>query len=118
MPNDFALTPTDPRDAPVKSMLQQIDEFLSANVPTESRAQVGHFITKFIGTTKLAPTLTGEPVFVLRGQDRIAPFIVRKWADEAEAHGCPKDKVDGADRDAALMIAWQIKNPLGVKAPD
>lgn len=79
----------------------------------EAASLILNFLRK---NTPLAPALEGEPVFVLRARDRLAPFTVSKWAGEAEAHGCPKEKVDGARRIAAEMIAWQQAN--GVKAPD
>lgn len=52
---------------------------------------------------KVAPD---EPIFVLRGQDRCAPGIVRMWADSARALGARNEKVDEALRCADAMEAW------------
>jgi hypothetical protein len=47
-----------------------------------------------------------EPIFVLRGQDRLAPDVVRQWADRAEQAGCDTEKVREAREVAAAMEAW------------
>lgn len=54
-----------------------------------------------------------EPVFMLRGQDQLAPAIVRAWADAAEAAGVRSGKVADARRQADDMDQWQPK-----KLPD
>jgi hypothetical protein len=58
---------------------------------------------------KAAPN---EPIFVLRAQDRIAPFAVRYWAAQAERWGAPREKVDEAIELAKAMENWPTrKNP-------
>lgn len=47
-----------------------------------------------------------EPVFILRGQDVLAPDLVDYWADDAEANGCGPEKVAEARELAAKMRAW------------
>jgi hypothetical protein len=66
--------------------------------------------SKFDALPKLAP---GEPYFVLRGQDRLAPEHVESWAIEAELNGCPAEKVADARRIAEAMRRWAKK-----KMPD
>lgn len=66
--------------------------------------------SKFDSLPKLAP---GEPYFVLRGQDRLAPEHVESWAIEAELNGCPPEKVADARRIAEAMRRWAKK-----KMPD
>lgn len=51
-----------------------------------------------------------EPLFTLRGQDWIAPEIVREWAYRSLKLGSPIDKVDGARRIADAMENWQVAN--------
>ena len=48
-----------------------------------------------------------EPVFILRGQDRLSAPLVDMWADHAELHGCAPEKVEGARKLARAMRAWQ-----------
>lgn len=50
-----------------------------------------------------------EPIFVLRAQDKLAPIIVRLWADLAEAHGCAEAKVREAVSLAARMEKWPTR---------
>lgn len=57
-----------------------------------------------------------EPVFVLRAQDRLAPHIVRLWANTALSHGVHTDKVVEAFDLADQMEAWAKKK--GSKVPD
>lgn len=113
--DDLVLIPT--TDAP-RTLRQRIADFAlnETNLPDSVFAEA--LITQFIATTPLAPALNGEPVFVLRAADKLAPFIVKKWADEAESHLCPKAKYDGADLIAVQMIAWQLANPALTKYPD
>lgn len=47
-----------------------------------------------------------EPVFVLRAQDKLAPVLVRLWADLAASHGCPDTKVREAVNLAYSMESW------------
>lgn len=54
-----------------------------------------------------------EPIFVLRAQDRLAPALVRRWADEAERAGCPAGKVAEARTVADAMERWPTR-----KLPD
>lgn len=79
---------------------------------------MAQFIEGFIATTKLAPALEGEPIFVLRAQDKIAPSLVRAWADDAARHDADPIKSIGALKICNEMIVWQIANPGRVKLPD
>lgn len=54
-----------------------------------------------------------EPLFILRGQDIIAPGKVREWAGTARASGVAKNKVDEAMAIADAMDAWHTR-----KMPD
>lgn len=47
-----------------------------------------------------------EPIFVLRGQDRFAPILVRLWAALAAEHGLNPDRFDHAIQVAETMEAW------------
>lgn len=50
-----------------------------------------------------------EPVFILRGQDKLAPALVRWWAAEARKRGLSDEKVKDALTLAAAMEAWPTR---------
>jgi len=58
----------------------------------------------------------GEPIFVLRAQDKLAPALVFLWAAMAELHGCPYEKADEAKGLAVDMRIWAVDH--GSKFPD
>lgn len=51
----------------------------------------------------------GEPIFILRGQDLIAPGLVLQWANRAAKNGTPAEKVEEARKIAAAMEAWPVR---------
>lgn len=57
-----------------------------------------------------------EPVFLLRGQDALAPSILLDWASRLRSLGGDPDMVDLVREQAHRMIFWQNEN--GVKVPD
>ena len=57
-----------------------------------------------------------EPVFLLRGQDALAPSILLDWASRLRALGGDPEMVDLVRIQAQRMIAWQ--NEHGCKIPD
>ncbi len=61
----------------------------------------------------LAKLHPDEPYFVLRGQDVLAPAIVRRWADRAREADVDPAKIAEADRIAYDMERWQAR-----KVPD
>lgn len=60
----------------------------------------------------------GEPVFILRAQDKIAPDVIDAWLDMAAHHDAPSEKLDDAERILAEFREWQEANPGKVKVPD
>jgi hypothetical protein len=58
----------------------------------------------------------GEPVFVLRARDELAPEIVREWAHVARRAGVDPAKVVGALNVADQMEEWQVGH--GKRRPD
>ena len=50
-----------------------------------------------------------EPIFVLRGQDMLAPKLVEEWALEARKHGLKMDKFIEAMTTADAMRAWHYR---------
>lgn len=50
-----------------------------------------------------------EPVFLLRGQDPIAPLALDYYADVAEDRGCSAELVRSTREHADLMRAWPVK---------
>lgn len=59
--------------------------------------------------TYLKAVRVGEPVFILRAQDKLAPTIVRHWADLAVEVECPADKVAEARTKAQRMEQWPTR---------
>ena len=57
-----------------------------------------------------------EPVFLLRGQDKVAPAIVENWAETVSKLGGSQKIVTAAFRQASRMRAWQMQH--GGKVPD
>jgi hypothetical protein len=57
-----------------------------------------------------------EPVFLLRAQDKLAPYAIELWAEAAETEGADPWIVQVALRHAALMREWQKEH--GSKVPD
>lgn len=51
----------------------------------------------------------GEPLFLIRGQDRLAANIVDFWAGAAEARGTPAPKVAEARECSRRMRQWPKK---------
>jgi hypothetical protein len=47
-----------------------------------------------------------EPVFILRAQDKLAPVVIRIWADLAKFHGAGQMKVSTAKQLAHEMEKW------------
>lgn len=47
-----------------------------------------------------------EPLFVLRAQDKLAPIVVKLWAELAAHHGAGLEKVHEAKRLAFEMEQW------------
>ena len=54
-----------------------------------------------------------EPIFVLRGQDKLAANHVRHWARLAKAAGTPIEKVN-----EALLLALEMEEWHTHKTPD
>lgn len=57
-----------------------------------------------------------EPVFLLRGQDMVAPEVVEFWAEKALAAGASANIVLLAKRQARNMREWQHSHKS--KIPD
>lgn len=62
----------------------------------------------------------GEPVFVLRAQDRFMASIIRRWSDLVEASSLPESKGRAKAESARVLIRevaeWQETHPS--KVPD
>lgn len=57
----------------------------------------------------IAKAADDEPVFVLRAQDRLAPALVKAWADLAKEHGCSIIKCQEAYDLAEQMEDWPTR---------
>lgn len=58
-----------------------------------------------------------EPIFILRGQDKLAPALVGLWIDFARLHGASPEKYEAALRLELAMLSWQ-KRTGRAKWPD
>lgn len=57
--------------------------------------------------------LAQEPVFILRGSDKLAVMTVVDWIGRAKREGVSEEKIEAAWQQAAAMIKWPFK-----KRPD
>lgn len=57
-----------------------------------------------------------EPVFLIRGQDRAAPRVLRQYAREAQRLGASKELVRATIEQAKRMEEWQ--KSITSKVPD
>jgi hypothetical protein len=57
-----------------------------------------------------------EPVFLIRGQDVVAPEVLRFYALRADGIGAHSDLVEAVEEHAERMREWQKKKK--VKVPD
>ena len=57
-----------------------------------------------------------EPVFLLRGQDRLAPDLLRQWAHRLLENGGSGVMAEMVMKQANAMLDWQDKNKK--KLPD
>lgn len=70
-------------------------------------------------TTELKQLHAGEPVFLLRATDPLAPDAIRLYADECREAGCSAEHVHAVTMHASRIEAWQQANPhLVKKLPD
>jgi hypothetical protein len=51
-----------------------------------------------------------EPVFLLRAKDKLAPTVIRYWADMLKALGGDIATAEHIIKWADKMVAWQIDN--------
>lgn len=61
---------------------------------------------------------TGEPVFLYRATDKLAPSAIRYYAALCRGHGCAEEHCRDIDEHAAEIERWQAANPTLVKLPD
>jgi hypothetical protein len=60
----------------------------------------------------------GEPIFVLRGHDRIAPQAIRAWGTFVSSEKGLQSEYEDAVAKQDRMVAWQEAHPELVKMPD
>jgi hypothetical protein len=61
---------------------------------------------------------TDEPVFTLRAQDALAPFVVRQWLNDARINGVNEGKIRRGREHLDAIVKWQEEHPDKVKIPD
>lgn len=60
----------------------------------------------------------GEPLFLFRATDTLAPATIRDYAMRAQVVGCSDEFVNAIKRHADRIAEWQVANPELVKQPD
>lgn len=74
-----------------------------------------HIVVREDGVSTLPD---GEPVFVLRAQDVLAPSAVARWIEDAVRFGASTSKLESAGRHLEAMTTWQNAHGDRVKTPD
>jgi hypothetical protein len=69
------------------------------------------------GVVANANLLPGEPIFCLRGKDRVAPDTVRFWRAKAQEAGALPETTGEAGAKYDAFLDWQQKNVRQVKVP-
>jgi len=60
----------------------------------------------------------GEPIFVLRGHDRVAPRAIVAWGQFVSSASATGLAAEHASHENDKMLAWQEAHPELVKMPD
>lgn len=60
----------------------------------------------------------GEPYFIFRGADQLAPSVIEKYANYCKDQGCPEQHVQDCLDAANAIREWQAEHPHAVKLPD
>jgi hypothetical protein len=58
-----------------------------------------------------AKAFANEPMFILLGRDKLAPDLVRQWAERRLEEGEDREKVSEAFDCARAMEKWRLTNP-------
>ena len=61
---------------------------------------------------------TDEPLFIIRGKDKLSAQIVSSYMEFAGHMGCLDDFVNKVASEAELFSQWQAANPHKVRMPD
>lgn len=59
-----------------------------------------------------------EPLFIVRGKDRLAPALIEKYANLAEDYGASEEFVNEIWSLYWEMKDWQHAHPDRIKVPD
>jgi hypothetical protein len=59
-----------------------------------------------------------EPVFIIRGKDKLAADAVQAWIDSAEENGVNAEKIDLAQEHLEAILEFQADHPERCKLPD
>lgn len=59
-----------------------------------------------------------EPVFILRGQDKLALRVIETWITNAASAGVPASKIARAQQHFDDVARFQKQHPNRVKLPD
>ena len=59
-----------------------------------------------------------EPVFILRGKDKLARYVVKYWMDMARTAGVNQGKMIRAGEHLDAMDRFSVEHPERMKVPD
>lgn len=59
-----------------------------------------------------------EPVFIIRGKDKLAEEAIQAWLDSADAYGVNEEKISKAEEHLQAVLKFQADNPERCKIPD
>lgn len=114
-----AMTKADPRlSAPatkpqLSGAQSAVEKAAGSRTPSEVDERVAFAVALVAANPYLSRLKPGEPFFVLRAQDALAPQMVKNWAERAKENHLPTEKYLGAYRVAAEMEKWPFR-----KMPD
>jgi hypothetical protein len=91
---------------------------LVEHLDPEQRAQAGLELQILVRAVEDAHLAEDEPVFCLRGRDKVAVPTIRTWARYAENLGAKVVLCDNARNIAEMFREWQERNRLIAKVPD
>jgi len=98
----------------VKELKETIDDLKKqVTYLNDARMAQNRIIDKDECLTKLE---LSEPIFTLRGRDRLAPMIIRLWADLTATQAGSIDKAKDGYRKAEFFDRWAQENKS--KFPD
>lgn len=88
-----------------------VSEMLEWQKTANANSPLFRVIATYLELLSRAPTLMklkpGEPIFVLRAQDKIAGRTIQYWSNQARSVGSPRHKIDDAFDKWKKFTHWE-----------